>query len=48
MKWATIQADGRTHAGLVQENQVHLIAEADVAEILSDPAGAAGRCDLGR
>lgn len=43
MKWATIQADGRTHAGLVQENQVHLIAEADVAEILSDPAGAAGR-----
>lgn len=43
MKWATIQTDGRTHAGLVQDEKVHLIAERDVSHILADPASAAAR-----
>ena len=43
MKWATIRADGRTHAGLVRGDDIQLVAESDLSQILHDLPDAATR-----
>jgi len=43
MKWATVKIDGRTHAGLMRDQAIELLSEADVSEILHDLPGASAR-----
>ncbi len=52
MKWANVQVNGRTHAGLIHEDKIQLTSASDVAELLSDlsvaktRAGEAGEVSL--
>ena len=41
MRWANVSINGRAHAGLVEEETIHLTPERDVSELLGklDVAG---------
>lgn len=43
MKWATVRQDGRTHAGLLRGQDIHLLKEQDLSLVLNDLSGAAER-----
>lgn len=47
MKWVNIMVNGDTQAGLVNDDQVFLVSETDVADILHDLPGAATRAGEG-
>ena len=41
MKWATVRHEGRTHAGLLRGDDIHLLKERDLSLILHDLSAAA-------
>ncbi|MEO0607454.1 MAG: fumarylacetoacetate hydrolase family protein [Pseudomonadota bacterium] len=43
MKWVNIMVNGRTQAALIRGDNVHCVAETDVANLLGDLTGAAAR-----
>lgn len=43
MKWATVRHEGRTHAGLVRGDNIHLLKEQDLSFVLNDLFAAAER-----
>ena len=43
MKWATVRHEGRTHAGLLRGDDIHLLEELDLSLILHDLSAAVER-----